>query len=76
MTVTNNGRCHAGTVTNLFFSWLTFEVSGRRRQDAEPGPVKMYRVPSAPAWWPAVGARLREGLGVNLPLLEFDEDRA
>ena len=25
MTITNNGRCHAGTVTNLFFSWLTFE---------------------------------------------------
>ena len=27
MTVTNNGRCHAGTVTNLFFSWLTFELA-------------------------------------------------
>ena len=35
---------------------LTFEVTGRRRQDAKPGPVKMYRVPPARAWWPAVGA--------------------
>ena len=29
-----------------------------RRQDARPGPVKMYRVPPARAWWPAVGPRL------------------
>ena len=37
---------------------LTFEVSWRRRQDARPGPVKMYRVPPVRAWWPAVGAPL------------------
>ena len=37
---------------------LTFELSGRRRQDARPGAVKMYRVPPARAWWPAVGAPL------------------
>ena len=35
---------------------LTFEVTGHQRQDAKPGPVKMYRVPPARAWWPAVGA--------------------
>ena len=41
---------------------LTFELSGRRRQDAKPGPVKMYRVPPARAWWPAVGAPLERGV--------------
>jgi len=41
------------------FVWgLTFELSGRKRQDARPGPVKMYTVPPARAWWPAVGAPL------------------
>ena len=37
---------------------LTFEVRRDRRQDARPGLVKMYRVPPARAWWPAVGPRL------------------
>jgi len=32
------------------------ELTGRRREDARPGPQKMYRVPAARAWWPAVGA--------------------
>jgi hypothetical protein len=41
---------------------LTFELSGRRRQDARPGPVKMYRVPPARAWWLAVGAPLERGV--------------
>ena len=41
---------------------LTFELSGRRRQDTRPGPVKMYRVPPARAWWPAVGAPLERGV--------------
>jgi len=41
---------------------LTFELSGRRRQDARPGPVKMYRVPPDRAWWPAVGAPLERGV--------------
>jgi hypothetical protein len=49
----NLARGHAG---------LTFEVSGRRRWDAKPGPVKMYRVPLARAWWPAVGAALDRGV--------------
>ena len=40
----------------------TFELSGRRRQDARPGLVKMYRVPPARAWWPAVGAPLERGV--------------
>ena len=41
---------------------LTFELSGRRRQDARPGPVKMYRVPPDRAWWPAVGAPVERGV--------------
>ena len=44
------------------FAGITFELSGRRRQDARPGPVKMYRVPPARAWWPAVGAPLERGV--------------
>ena len=40
---------------------LTFEISGRRRQDARPGLAKMYRVPPSRAWWPAVGAPLERG---------------
>jgi len=41
---------------------LTFELSGRQRQDARPGPVKTYRVPPARAWWPAVVAPLERGV--------------
>ena len=37
---------------------LTFELSGRQRQDARPGLAKMYRVPPDRAWWHAVGAPL------------------
>ncbi len=35
---------------------LTLELTGHRRRDAKPGLAKMYRVPPARAWWPAVGA--------------------
>jgi hypothetical protein len=52
---------------------LTFELSGRRRQDARPGLVKMYRVPPARAWWPAVGAPLERGVR---PHLDFRPRRA
>ena len=39
------------------------EVSRHQRWDAKPGPQKMYTVPVARAWRPAVGARLdRNGL--------------
>ena len=41
---------------------LTFELSGRRRQDAKPGLAKMDRVPPDRAWWPAVGAPLERGV--------------
>jgi hypothetical protein len=41
---------------------LTFELRGRQRQDARPGPVRMYSVPPARAWWPAVGAPLERGV--------------
>jgi hypothetical protein len=43
-------------------SGLTFELSGRRRQATRPGPVKMYGVPLARAWWLAVGAPLERGV--------------
>ena len=42
---------------------LTFELSGRRRQDARPGLAKMYRVPPDRAWWLPLALRLSEGLG-------------
>ena len=51
-----------GERENWCFGCLTFELSGRRRQDARPGPVKMYRVPPARDWWPAVGAPLERGV--------------
>ena len=41
---------------------LTFELSGHQRWDARPGLVKMYTVPPARAWRPAVGARLERGV--------------
>jgi hypothetical protein len=48
---------------------LTFELSWLQRQDARPGPVKMYTVPPAWAWWPAVGAPLERGVRRHLDLL-------
>ena len=44
------------------FQRLTFELRRDRRQGARPGPVKMYRVPPARAWWLAVGPRLERGV--------------
>lgn len=41
---------------------LTFELRSHRRQDARPGPVKMYSVPPPRAWWPAVGGPLERGV--------------
>ena len=41
---------------------LTFELRRGQRQDARPGPVKMYRVPPARDWWLAVGPRLERGV--------------
>ena len=41
---------------------LTFELSGRQRQDASARAVKMYRVPPAGRWWPAVGAPLERSV--------------
>ena len=46
---------------------LTFELSGRRRQDARPGLAKMYRVPPDRAWWPAVGAPLERRVRRHWP---------
>ena len=51
-------RCwHRGTLRGL-----TFELTGRQRQDAKPGLAKMYRVPPDRAWWPAVGAPVERGV--------------
>ena len=49
---------------------LTFELSGRRRQDARPGLAKMYRVPPDRAWWPAVGAPLERGVRQRVAVVE------
>ena len=46
----------------LLLCCLTFELSGSQRQDARPGQQKMYTVPAARAWWPAVGAPLERGV--------------
>ena len=45
-----------------FLRSLTFELSRHRRWDARPRRQKMYTVPVAGAWWPAVGARLERGV--------------
>ena len=51
-----------GTSRRGCFGCLTFELRRDQRQDARPGLVKMYRVPPARAWWPAVGPRLERGV--------------
>ena len=50
------------TVRTRISCSLTFELSERQREDAGPGPAKMYSVPPARAWWPAVGAPLERGV--------------
>ena len=57
----------------LVFRCLTFELSGRRRQDARPGLAKMYRVPPDRAWWRAVGAPLERGVRAHWATLELVE---
>ena len=56
--VLRRGRCFRGLGGHGALCALTFELSGRRRRDARPGPAKMYRVPPDRAWWPAGGAPL------------------
>jgi hypothetical protein len=41
---------------------LTFELTGRQRQDARARAVKMHRVPQAGTWWPAVDAPVERGV--------------
>ena len=60
--VSRRGRCFRGVGGYGALCALTFELSGRRRQDAKPGLAKMYRVPPDRAWWPAVGAPLERGV--------------
>ena len=52
----------AGVATMVGLRGLTFELRRDQRQDARPGPVKMYSVPPARAWWLAVGPRLERGV--------------
>jgi hypothetical protein len=49
---------------------ITFELSGRRRQDARPGLAKMNRVLPDLAWWPAVGTPLERVVGPTLDMLD------
>ena len=58
----NRIRKPAVEVRDLHLRSLTFELRRDRRQDARPGPVKMYSVPPARAWWLAVGPRLERGV--------------
>ena len=46
---------------------LTFELSGRRRQDARARAEKMYTVLRTGPWWPAVGAPLERGVRPRVP---------
>ena len=48
----------------VFIVSPSFGLSGRRWQVAKPGPVKIYGVPPARAWWPAVGPPLERGVSV------------
>lgn len=43
----------------------TFEISGRRRQDAGPGLAKMHRAKLDLVWWPAVDAPLERVAGLH-----------
>ena len=47
---------------------LTFELSGRQRQDASARAVKMYSVPPTGRWWPAVGAPLERRVRPHMPV--------
>jgi len=58
------GRCDGSRTCS--FRRLTLEVRRGRRQDARPGPVKMYSVPPARARWLAVGPRLDRRVRAHL----------
>jgi hypothetical protein len=55
-----------------FFGRLTFELSGRQRQDARPGLAKMYLVPPDRVCWLAVGAPLERGVRPQRAPLAID----
>ena len=58
----NDWRSMATDAAGVFLWGLTFEVSGRRRQDARARLATMYRVPPTGPWWPAGGAPLDRGV--------------
>lgn len=66
----------AGDESRYWLCCLTFELSGRQRQDARPGLAKMYCVLPDRAWWLAVGAPLEQGVGshflLSLLLIAYD----
>ena len=51
---------------------LTFELSGRRRQDARARAEKMYTVPRTGPWWPAVGAPLERRVRPHCAICECE----
>jgi hypothetical protein len=53
---------------------LTLELSGRRRQDARARAEKMYTVPQAGPWRPAVGAPLERVVRRRFALGTLDEN--
>jgi hypothetical protein len=55
-------RTSCSPTDTAFLGCLTFELSGRRRQDARARQQKMYTVPAGGPWWPAVGAPLERGV--------------
>ena len=74
---TPTGALAAGEVHGVCLCCLTFELSGRQRQDARARAEKMYTVPQAGPWWPAVGAPLERGVRQHLlraPLLYYHPD--
>ena len=67
------GRAVSGA-TEAASDCLTFELSGRRRQDARPARTMMNHTASR-AWWPAVGAPLERrvrhrGAGYGIRILQ------
>lgn len=48
---------------------LTFDLTGRQRQNARPGLAKMYRVPLDLAWSLAVGVPLERVVRLHCTLL-------
>ena len=69
---TPTGADSARAVRGACLRCLTFELRGRQRQDASARLAKMYRVPPAGRWWPAVGAPFERGVRRQLAALTLE----